>query len=295
MSSTTTFEPAPDGTIGELVVTGAQVGAGYCADPVLSAAKFITLAGPGSQARAYRTGDLGRRRADGMLEYCGRVDRQVKVRGFRVEPGEIEAALGRLPQVGQAAVRALGDGSDAMLVAFVVPAGPFDARQTRRQLRETLAEYLVPSRFVTLDTFPLTSQGKLDERALDALSFRPEPTEPAAFTGSSSPSASLPEETALTATEDAVAALARQVLGVTGAISARHDFLDDLGGTSLSMIGLLSAMETEFSCRIPVRRALEDTTIAGLAALVSDGAEQPERSSSCPAPARGTAGRPRCF
>ncbi len=277
------LEPAPDGTIGELVVTGAQVGAGYCADPVLSAAKFITLAGTGAPVRAYRTGDLGRRRPDGMLEYCGRVDRQVKVRGFRVEPGEIEAALGRLPQVGQAAVRALGDGSDAMLVAFVVPAGPFDARQTRRQLRETLAEYLVPSRFVTLDTFPLTSQGKLDERALDALSSRPEPAEPAAFTGSPSSLAPLPGETALTTTEDAVAALARQVLGVTGAISAAHDFLDDLGGTSLSMIGLLSAMETEFSCRIPVRRALEDTTIAGLAALVSDGAERPDRPSSCPA------------
>ena len=170
------LHPVPDGTIGELVVTGAQVGTGYAADPELSAAKFITLAGTGASVKGYRTGDLGRRRADGMLEYCGRVDRQVKVRGFRVEPGEIEAALGRLPQVGQAAVRALGDGSDAMLVAFVVPAGPFDARQTRRQLRETLAEYLVPSRFVTLDTFPLTSQGKLDERALDALSFRPEPT-----------------------------------------------------------------------------------------------------------------------
>jgi amino acid adenylation domain-containing protein len=263
------LEPVPDGTIGELVVTGAQVGNGYAADPELSATKFITLAGPAGPVRAYRTGDLGRRRADGMLEYCGRVDRQVKVRGFRVEPGEIEAALGRLPQVSQAAVRAVGSGSDAILVAFVVPAGPFDPRQARRRLRETLAEYLVPSRFVTVEALPLTAQGKLDERALDALSARTDVEEETGVNGSSATPARR-GTTTRTSTEERVAALAREVLGITGAISADQDFLDDLGGTSLSMIGLLSAMENEFSCRLPVRRALENTTIAGLAALVSE-------------------------
>ncbi len=280
------LHPVPDGTIGELVVTGAQVGTGYAADPELSAAKFITLAGTGASVKSYRTGDLGRRRADGMLEYYGRIDRQVKVRGFRVEPGEIETALGRLDQVAQAAVRALGDGSDAMLVAYVVPAGAFDARQARRQLRETLAEYLVPSRFVTLDSLPLTAQGKLDERALAALPSRPENGSATPVSDSSSVPAALAAATPLTATEKVVAALAHQTLGTTGPVCAGDNFLDDLGGTSLSMIGLLSAMEAEFSCRIPVRGALDDTTIAGLAALVSDRADGSGRSHGSPATVR---------
>jgi amino acid adenylation domain-containing protein len=268
-------QTVPDGTVGELLITGSQVATGYAADPELSAAKFVSFSRDhGAAMRAYRTGDLGRRRPDGSLEYCGRVDRQVKVRGFRVEPGEIETALGRLDQVAQVAVRAVGEGASAMLVAYVVPSGAFDARQARRQLRETLAEYLVPSRFVTLDSLPLTPQGKLDERALAALSIQPEgsPTSTARRPGAGAAAPTV------TMTEAAVAALAQQVLGVTAPVDPSDDFLDDLGGTSLSMIGLLSAMESEFRRQIPIREALEDTTIRGLAALVDDGSERPAPS-----------------
>jgi amino acid adenylation domain-containing protein len=273
------LHPVPDGVVGELLITGAQVAMGYAGDAELSAAKFISLPlGADGPVRAYRTGDLGRRRPDATLEYCGRVDRQVKVRGFRVEPGEVESALGRLEGISQVAVRAVGSGAAAVLVAYVVPAEPsgrFDARLARRELRTTLAEYLVPSRFVTLDALPLTRQGKLDEQALADLWRQPQPGEAMAI--ATGPSAQTAASGSLTAAETMVAELARQLVGVSTPIQAGDDFLDDLGGTSLGIIGLLAAMEKAFACRLSIRRALEDTTIRGLAALVSDRHDRDEK------------------
>ncbi|MET7743782.1 non-ribosomal peptide synthase/polyketide synthase [Streptomyces sp. NPDC005385] len=160
------LRPVPAGVPGELYLTGVQLARGYHARAALTAERFVAdpYGGPGT--RMYRTGDLVRRRADGVVEYLGRTDRQVKIRGNRVEPGEIEAALTRDPAVAQAAVAV----ADAALVAYVVPAR--DAAPDPAGLLATLAASLpapmVPGACVVLDALPLTPSGKLDRAALPA-------------------------------------------------------------------------------------------------------------------------------
>ncbi|NGO42305.1 amino acid adenylation domain-containing protein [Streptomyces sp. YC419] len=160
------LRPVPEGTPGELYLTGVQLARGYHARPGLTAERFVAdpYGGPGE--RMYRTGDLVRRRADGTVEYLGRTDRQVKIRGNRIELGEIEAALGRQPTVSQAAVTVAG----SALIAYVVPTR--DARPEPAELQAALADSLpapmVPGAYVVLDALPLTPSGKLDRAALPA-------------------------------------------------------------------------------------------------------------------------------
>ncbi|MEW2567383.1 amino acid adenylation domain-containing protein [Streptomyces sp. NPDC047070] len=162
----TCLRPVPEGVPGELYLTGVQLARGYHARPGLTAERFVAdpYGGPGE--RMYRTGDLVRRRADGVVEYLGRTDRQVKIRGNRVELGEIEAALIRQPSVAQAAVTVTG----GALVAYVVPAR--DARPEPARLADALSASLpapmVPGAYVVLDALPLTPSGKLDRAALPA-------------------------------------------------------------------------------------------------------------------------------
>ncbi|POM25370.1 Linear gramicidin synthase subunit B [Actinomadura rubteroloni] len=165
------LRPVPDGATGELYVAGAGVARGYLGRAALTAQRFVAdpFGPPGT--RMYRTGDRVRHGPHG-LEFLGRADGQLKIRGHRIEPGEVEAALTALPVVADAVVTAWEDGGHRRLVGYVVPAGEFDAPAVLAELRRTLPDPLVPAALVPLDRFPLTPHGKLDRAALPAPSVR---------------------------------------------------------------------------------------------------------------------------
>ncbi|WP_329382318.1 amino acid adenylation domain-containing protein [Streptomyces sp. NBC_01351] len=244
----------PTGIPGELWIGGIVVGGGYLGDPRRTAATFV--ADPWAQepgTRMYRTGDLVRRRRDGQLEYLGRRDHQVKVRGHRIEPGEIEHALRALPGVRAAAVIVREDTpGDKRLVGYVVPAadGPADHPTLRAELGRTLPEYMVPAAFVTLDALPLTPNGKLDRRGL------PVPDLTALSTGR--PPATDREKT--------VAALFADLLGVPE-VSLDDDFFA-FGGHSLMATRLVVRLRSALGLDVPIRLVFEAPTVAGLLAAL---------------------------
>jgi acyl-coenzyme A synthetase/AMP-(fatty) acid ligase len=169
------LDPVPPGAVGEVCVGGLAVARGYRARPGLTAERFLpdpyaTTAG----ARLYRTGDLVRRRLSGDLQFVGRIDHQVKIRGHRVELGEVEAALRRSPEVAEALVLAEpGPSGRRQLVAYVLPTDPSGAPEMaarlRRALRDRLPDHMVPSRLDVVPAFPLTVNGKVDVSTLRAL------------------------------------------------------------------------------------------------------------------------------
>ncbi|MET9671528.1 amino acid adenylation domain-containing protein [Streptomyces sp. NPDC006482] len=213
------LRPVAAGEAGELYLAGVQLARGYVNHPGLTAERFVAdpYGPPGS--RMYRTGDMARRRADGALDYVGRADRQVKIRGLRVELGEIEAVLAARQDIGQAAVLARQDRPGSpQLVAYVVPAAGalVDPAEVRALAGEKLPEHMVPAAVVILDAFPLTLNGKLDRKALPA---------PAAATVSRGRAARTPRETLL-------ADLVAGVLGLER-VAADDDFFE-LGGDSIT-------------------------------------------------------------
>jgi len=251
--------PVPPGVPGELYLGGAQVARGYLGRPGLTAERFVPDPfSPVPGARLYRTGDRVRWLSTGSLEFLGRIDQQVKVRGVRVEPGEVEAALRGHPGVAGCVVVARADaGGDARLVAYVVaPRGCSvpPAAELRAHLRDRLADGMVPSAFVPLDAFPLTPNGKLDTRALP---------EPGAAAGGEPP---VPPRDAL---ELRLAQLWEAQLG-TGAVGVRDDFFAS-GGHSLAALRLLATVERLTGRRVPMATLLAAPTVEGLARALRAG------------------------
>ncbi|MFC7615016.1 phosphopantetheine-binding protein [Actinokineospora soli] len=240
------LSPVPPGAPGELYLAGAQLARGYLNRPGLTAERFVPdpFGGPGE--RMYRTGDLVRWTRAGALEYLGRTDQQVKVRGFRIEPGEVEAVLTAQPRVADAVVIA----RDGRLIAYATP-DDLDPAALRRATAAALPEHMVPAAVVPLERLPLTRSGKLDRAAL------PDPD----FT----PAAHVPPET------DAERELARiwsEVLGVPR-VGAEDSFFD-LGGDSILSLHVTARANAAFAVDLTPRDVLTARTVRALAEVVED-------------------------
>ncbi|WP_405468330.1 amino acid adenylation domain-containing protein [Streptomyces anulatus] len=272
--------PAPIGVTGELHLAGDGVADGYLRRPALTAERFVAdpYGAPGD--RMYRTGDLARFRDDGTLEVLGRADHQVKIRGHRVEPGEIEAALLAHPSVAEAVVTAVPTpGGDLTLAAYCVlvtarrepasEAAGGDGRWAdplRHALAERLPEHLVPGHFVALDRLPLTPNGKTDRAALPAVGPAAGPE-----------SGRAPRAGA----ESLLCDLFADVLGRSGASPDDDFFL--LGGHSLSAARLVTALHSRTGAELPVRTLFDHPTPARLAAVL----EEADRAEDAEVPGRG--------
>jgi len=236
---------------GEIAVRSPHVALGYWNRPDETESVFVSN-GDHGEDRFYRTGDLGRRLSNGAIECLGRKDFQFKIRGYRVEPAEIETLLNQHPGVAESVVVAkeTGDG-DKRLVAYVVPgsAPAPDSTVLRALLGGTLPEYMVPAAFVTLDTLPRTATGKIDRRALPM---------PESF-GASGVDYLAPR----TLTEELLAGIWEQVL-TRSRVSVQDRFFD-LGGHSLMATQVVSRIRNTFGVDLPLRALFEEPTVAGLA------------------------------
>ncbi|MEV7615516.1 amino acid adenylation domain-containing protein [Streptomyces sp. NPDC089799] len=250
------MRPVPPGVYGELFIGGAGVARGYHGRPALTAERF--LPDPfGSGGRLYRTGDLVRRLAGGGLEYRGRADGQVKVRGHRIELGEVEAALAGHPDVAAAAAAVHGTGVDAVLAGYVVwRTGAGDPGAVRDRLLAELPAAMVPGTVTVLERLPLTPNGKLDRRAL-----------PAPVPGTAAGAGAVAPRTAV---ELRMARLWEEVLE-TSPVGVRDDFFA-LGGHSLKAFALMGAVRREFGVELPLNLVFRRPTVELLCAALPEAA-----------------------
>jgi len=251
------LKPVDAGGAGELYIGGSGVARGYLNRPELTQEHFLPDPfSTQSGARMYKTGDLARRREDGNLEYLGRLDEQVKIRGYRVETGEIEAVLAEHPAVRQCVALALGDEpSSKQLTAYIVLRDPqaVTPKELREFLRLKLPEYMVPAHLVFLETFPLTSNGKVDRRAL-----------PVANKTSSPRKLTLPRN----ATEATLVATWTELLDVSP-ISVTDNFFD-LGGDSLLVARFLGRIEQSFGKQLSMSTLFQAPTIQQFAVILDN-------------------------
>ncbi|MGH8883283.1 MAG: AMP-binding protein, partial [Stackebrandtia sp.] len=235
-------QPCPVGVVGELYLAGRQLADGYLNRPELTASRFIANPFTGSGDRMYRTGDLARWSADGEVEYLGRTDHQVKLRGQRVELGEIEAAMAGQPGVDNACAVVREDRpGEQQLVGYLT--GEADPTTLRADLRRRLPEHMIPGAVVMLDAFPLSPNGKLDRRQLPAPVFTAGASRPPAGRG-----------------EAAMTELFAQVLGV--AETGPDDSFFDLGGTSLLAVRLVTRVREEFGTELTIGSVFASPTPA---------------------------------
>ena len=260
------LEEVPEGQWGELCVGGIGVARGYWNSPELTAEKFVTHPRWG---RIYRTGDLAHRGPDGNFHCHGRIDSQVKIRGHRVELGEIEARLAACPGIRAAACTIRQEGERQALVAFLVPeeqhaAPQFDALKSL--LQETFPSHMIPSRFGLLAALPVTVGGKLNRAALPPLNGTGSGTHATA----AKPSGGVEAE---------LAGAFQDVLGLAEPVSIHQDFFSELGGDSLRAAQLVSRLRRSApGSPIAVRDVYEARTVAALAERIRTGSEQVERA-----------------
>jgi amino acid adenylation domain-containing protein len=253
------LQPVPIGIQGQLYVGGQGVTRGYLNRPQLTAEMFIPhpfSREPG--ARLYRTGDLARFEADGNILFLGRADQQVKLRGYRIEPGEIESECRECDGVRQAAVVVREDApGDKRLVAYLVADAEQEltAQALREHLKESLPDYMIPAAFVFLDELPLTRNGKLDRQALPS----PAATRPVPSDGFIAPSTEL---------ERLLAGLWQEVLGIEQV--GLHDNFFDLGGDSLRAALLIHRLKEQLGAFIYVVALFEAPTVAALSAYLTE-------------------------
>jgi len=259
---------APVGAAGEICVAGIQVGRGYLNRPDLTAASFVPDSFGDIGGRLYRTGDLGRRRPDGVIEFLGRIDHQVKIRGNRIEPGEVEARLASHPAVRAACVviREVSKGVHRLVAYVESAADKFSSEELRLHIRATLPAFMVPEAFVRLDALPLSPNGKIDRKALPAptsaaavLSRRVAPRNP---------------------TEETIAQIWMELLSVRQ-VGANDNFFD-LGGHSLLAARIVSRIRSIFAIELPLRELLDASDLADLAARVDEARGRRSASSFAP-------------
>src|ERR1039458_3026347 len=258
-------EPAPAGEPGELYLAGASLARGYQNDPALTAERFTDVAlGGGAAVRAYRTGDLARFRPDGSLVILGRVDNQMKLRGYRIEPLEIEQRLAEHGGVVDAAVvlHTTGETDEPRLVALVKLRGEVPARELRAFVRETLPDHMVPAAVVELDEFPLTPSGKVDRRELVAVAAERLRHSPA-------PASDATEAEAPSDLERAMLSMYARVLSLRGDAVGLDDDFFDLGGTSLRCARLFMAIDETLGVALPLSSLVAAPTPRLLADVVS--------------------------
>jgi len=266
------LQPRPDWVAGDLYIGGAGVAAGYWKDAEKTARRFIRH--PQTNERLYLTGDKGRYRHDGVIEFLGREDQQVKVRGYRVELGEISATLLDDPRVSEALVRWLPTAAGNQLVAYAVVAGnEWDASAARQFLEQRLPDYMVPQLYIQLDEFPLTANGKVDVQALPS---------PAQDTPQSTTMEKLPRSEA----ERAVWRAWAEVLG-RQSLRVDENFFD-AGGDSLRLIDVMNRLNQAQALQLSVSEMLSYPTIESLAAHL-EGTQK--INASQPPPSQASVGR----
>ncbi|QEU96020.1 non-ribosomal peptide synthetase [Streptomyces kanamyceticus] len=284
------LQPVPVGLPGELYLAGAGVARGYLDRPALTAERFVACPFGDPGRRMYRTGDQVRLRPDGQLDFLGRLDGQVKINGFRVEPGEVESALLRHERIAQAVVVARGErADDRRLVAYVVAAPPgtalgtasgtaLEAAELRRFVGDRLPRHMIPATVVQLPRFPLLPNGKLDRAALPAPSYAP------SYARSKSRAPADDRERTL-------CALFAEVLGADHV--GPDDGFFELGGHSLLATRLVSRVRSALGAEISVRTLYQAPTPAALAGRID--ATDPATGLDVLLPLRRTGGRPPLF